>query len=444
MSQLVSYAQNFEDVILHRALTAVAKGNYIDVGAQSANVDSVSRMFHDLGWHGVHVEPVHAYAQELRCSRPGDKVLQLAVGEERGTITFYELPTTGLSTVDSAIAMGHRDEGFEVIERLVPLVTLDDVFTESGFEQVHWLKIDVEGFEASAIRGWRGDARPWIVVVESTLPLSQVESHQAWEPMLLGLGYEFAYFDGLNRFYVAEAHRELLASFGPGPNVFDDFSLSGIASQPFTRLLNSELHSLRHDVALINAEFKTFRRGAAAVAMDLALAEEKLLRVEADAAQAREEFDILGASAVAMAAELQQHRDTAYFWWKSAEDRVAELNAIRKSRSWRLTAPLRALRGGRVFSRSFIKYLVRALLARIMIRVVRRPVLARPLGAVLSVMPSLKGRLRNVGLAYGFVDASASTVTILDAHPVVAHSALSLKASRVLDDLSGAIDGKRD
>jgi FkbM family methyltransferase len=449
MSQLVSYAQNFEDVILHRALSAVTEGNYIDIGAQSANVDSVSRMFHEMGWHGVHVEPVSVYAEELRSSRPGDQVLQLAVGDERGTITFYELPSTGLSTVDSTIAMGHRDDGFEVVERQVPLVTLDDVFDASGFEQVHWLKIDVEGFEASAIRGWRGGTRPWVVVVESTLPLSQVQTHQAWEPMLIELGYEFAYFDGLNRFYVAAMHRELLASFGPGPNVFDDFSLSGMASQPFTRLLKSEIQSLQGDIAvrraeieLIHAEFETFRRGAATTSLELTLAKAKLVRIEADAAQAREEFGLLNARAVAMTAELKQQRDSAYFWWVAAEDRRAELDAMKKSRSWRLTAPLRALRGGRVFSRSFIKYLVRALLARLMIRVVRRPALARPFQALLSLTPGLRGRLRNLGVAYGFIDGGASKVTILDIHPSVAHSALSLKASRVLDDLSAAIDGE--
>jgi hypothetical protein len=44
-------------------------------------------------------------------------------------------------------------------------------------------------------------------------------------------------------------------------------------------------------------------------------------------------------------------------------------------------------------------------------------------------------------VAYGFVDGGTK-VTILDVHPSVAHSALSLKASRILDDLSIALDEK--
>ena len=38
----ISYAQNFEDVMLWRALKHVEKGFYVDVGAQDPVVDSVS------------------------------------------------------------------------------------------------------------------------------------------------------------------------------------------------------------------------------------------------------------------------------------------------------------------------------------------------------------------------------------------------------------------
>ena len=38
-----SYAQNFEDVMLWRALKHVQKGTYVDVGAQHPVIDSVSK-----------------------------------------------------------------------------------------------------------------------------------------------------------------------------------------------------------------------------------------------------------------------------------------------------------------------------------------------------------------------------------------------------------------
>ncbi len=42
---LVSYAQNFEDVVLWRALLHVEAGFYIDIGAQPPVLDSGSRGF---------------------------------------------------------------------------------------------------------------------------------------------------------------------------------------------------------------------------------------------------------------------------------------------------------------------------------------------------------------------------------------------------------------
>jgi hypothetical protein len=39
----VSYAQNYEDVMLYRALKGVERGFYIDVGAMDPIVDSVTK-----------------------------------------------------------------------------------------------------------------------------------------------------------------------------------------------------------------------------------------------------------------------------------------------------------------------------------------------------------------------------------------------------------------
>jgi hypothetical protein len=40
-----SFAQNFEDVTLWRALRDVGQGSYIDIGAQDPETDSVSLAF---------------------------------------------------------------------------------------------------------------------------------------------------------------------------------------------------------------------------------------------------------------------------------------------------------------------------------------------------------------------------------------------------------------
>jgi hypothetical protein len=91
--------------------------------------------------------------------------------------------------------------------------------------EIHFLKVDVEGLEASVLRGADfAQYRPWIVVVESTQPNSPVEVYSEWESILLEKRYAFVYGDGLNRFYLADEHCELGPTFRYPPNPFDRFT----------------------------------------------------------------------------------------------------------------------------------------------------------------------------------------------------------------------------
>ena len=261
MTRFISYAQNFEDVMLLRALKDVSNGFYIDVGAHHPVIDSVSKAFHDIGWHGIHVEPTPEHANLLRSQRPDDVVIQAAVSDTRDTIAFFEM--YGLSTGNPAIAEMHRARGIESARIVVPCLTLDDVITQAGEREIHWLKIDVEGMEHQVIRGWHSSHLPWIVVVESTVPNSTEENWEQWEPLLVAKGYQFAYFDGLNRFYVSPEHLSLLAAFRASPNVFDDFTLHGDSSAPFCAYLNDKHRNteqeLQHNVETLISDISSLQ-----------------------------------------------------------------------------------------------------------------------------------------------------------------------------------------
>ena len=87
----VSYAQNFEDVILHRVLKEVKKGFYIDVGANDPVIDSVTKAFYDDGWHGINIEPVSEWFEKLQLVRPNDINLQTGVGAKKADLNFVIL-----------------------------------------------------------------------------------------------------------------------------------------------------------------------------------------------------------------------------------------------------------------------------------------------------------------------------------------------------------------
>jgi FkbM family methyltransferase len=178
----VSYAQNFEDVILWRALKHIERGFYIDIGAQDPTTDSVSRAFYEHGWRGVHVEPNRDYAEKLREARPDEDIIAAAVTHNAGPMRFYEVPHSGLSTGLAEIAEGHATSGFPVTQVMVETTTLAAILDAHSERDIHWLKIDVEGMEDDVIRSWSpSPVRPWIVVLESTRPNSPTPSHDSWE-----------------------------------------------------------------------------------------------------------------------------------------------------------------------------------------------------------------------------------------------------------------------
>jgi len=222
----ITYAQNFEDVILWRALKHIENGFYIDVGAWSPDIDSVTRAFYERGWRGINIEPNSQFHAQLMAHRIRDINLRIAISDKPGTRIMNFLSNPGLSTLDEAIAQRHASTGLTIDKQVVEVTNLATLWKQHvpGDQDVHFLKVDVEGFEEAVLRGndWT-KYRPWIVVVEATLPMSQQESHNEWEPILLSANYCFAYADGINRFYVAIEHAELLPALKYPPNFFDDF-----------------------------------------------------------------------------------------------------------------------------------------------------------------------------------------------------------------------------
>lgn len=247
----ISYAQNFEDLMLWRALKDVENGFYIDVGAQDSITDSVTKAFYDRGWSGINIEPVDQFYRTLVNHRQRDINIKAAVRSKSGHVVIHAITDTGMSTTHDEIANIHRSNGWTNIEEVVvPAVTLDQVCRENGVGQINFLKIDVEGDESEVLAGLSlTEFRPWILVIEATAPTTNADISAAWMPYVTSKRYELVYFDGLNKFFVAEEHSELAEAFAFPPNPIDDYiTLPVVNLRDEIDKLNSEIDSLNGDL----------------------------------------------------------------------------------------------------------------------------------------------------------------------------------------------------
>lgn len=366
---LVSYAQNGEDIILWRCLGHVPRGFYIDVGAQHPTLHSVTRAFYERGWRGINLEPNPEFHALLRQERPEDVNLAACAADVDGTIDFYAVDGTGLSTSDEQLAAGYAQAGRQVSRLTCPAIRLDTLWSQRGLCEVHFLKIDVEGAEQAVLGGIDlRKHRPWVLVVEATRPTTAEPTHQAFEDTIVASGYRFAYFDALNRYYVADEHAELIPVLALQPNVFDGYLPAAQAElqarldaawadrQAFVDRLDAtwaEKQQLAANLALVQAELAACqqRHGSALEEQRKAMQAQRAA-LEAQGAELARLASLSGAYEAAvqreqvLQRELDAHRqqaaDESRHWSELLQARAEEVSALRASRSWRLTAPLRA------------------------------------------------------------------------------------------------------
>ena len=224
---MISYAQNFEDVMLERVFRDHELGFYIDVGAGEPVLDSVTKHFYDKGWCGINVEPVASHFEKLTIERTRDTNLRVALSNETAVRDFHVFSDAlNLSTLKADQAEKHQRTGYHRVVQQVHVTTLKAICERHVHGPIDFLKIDVEGAESEVLAGadWTS-YRPRVVVVESVEPLRGNPLPEGWDRDLVTGGYFLVYTDGLNQFYVREEDSRLKRHFLLPPNVFDQFHL---------------------------------------------------------------------------------------------------------------------------------------------------------------------------------------------------------------------------
>ena len=132
--------------------------------------------------------------------------------------TSHSIPSTSIETKCNVRPRDDRSVS-------VPILTLNQILNDHlRGRTLHFVSIDVEGMECEVLRGLDlKKYRPWIMIVEATIPGTPVPCFEKWESLIVSHGYRMVYFDGINRFYLSDEMQGLLPHFAHPPNVFHDY-----------------------------------------------------------------------------------------------------------------------------------------------------------------------------------------------------------------------------
>lgn len=133
------FASEFgQERIALEALGFKRHGRFVDIGATDGitrnNTIALERHF---GWYGVCVEPVARYYEQLRSNRTSCSV-HACVGDDQqsGLVHFHE--------DDGNLEVSHMSTQGRLV---VPCVTIQDIMTCMGWNDIDFLSIDTEGNE---------------------------------------------------------------------------------------------------------------------------------------------------------------------------------------------------------------------------------------------------------------------------------------------------------
>ena len=166
-------AQFGEDIELERRF-AGRVGYFLDVGAADGVLFSNTYRLEQVGWTGVLIEAQPDEAARAATARPASRVVNCAASAPGGPehvvfqvavdvpgLSAIQITEFGRSCLDRWTALQ------SIREITVPARTADSVLNDDPPTRVDFVSIDVEGHEASVLRGL--DLRRWkpcVVIVE--------------------------------------------------------------------------------------------------------------------------------------------------------------------------------------------------------------------------------------------------------------------------------------
>lgn len=170
--------------MLSRLLESRESGFYVDVGAHDPFRFSNSAYFYARGWRGLSIEPDPSGADLIRRYRPRDIVINLGVGAEPSTLTFFRFNEPALNTFDADLARERlKNAAYRVVEeKKVEVDRLDRIFAvhlTSG-QKIDFMSVDAEGVDLVVLKSndWNRFRPAYVVAETLNLELATMSSNE--------------------------------------------------------------------------------------------------------------------------------------------------------------------------------------------------------------------------------------------------------------------------
>lgn len=187
-----AYPTEHEDLILYHVLKNEKQIFWIDIGCNDPDIGSVTKAFYERGHHGINIDIEKEMIEITKRQRLRDINICVGVGKEDGYSTYYKQGDWGgLST----FVTGYRREDAKQTSSSIRITTLKALCDKYvGEKLISFLKIDVEGMEKDVLLGMDFKKyRPKILVIEATLPCTNIPNYEQWENIVLASDYHFVY-----------------------------------------------------------------------------------------------------------------------------------------------------------------------------------------------------------------------------------------------------------
>lgn len=185
------------DLRLEKYLTW-ENGFFVEAGANDGFEQSNTYFLERFrGWHGILIEPIPRLYKECVRERPKSRVINCALVSSDHNGSDVTMLDSGLTSIvegarkSRAADLEHIERGREIqgmgeiVEVTVPARTLTSVLDEAGVKDVHFISLDVEGYELNVLKGLDlNKYQPRYMLIETTFR-EEIESflRYVYEPI---------------------------------------------------------------------------------------------------------------------------------------------------------------------------------------------------------------------------------------------------------------------